>query len=453
MPIGITEEHVALHEAVAGWAERHCPPAVPRALLDAPSESLPAFWGEFGAQGWLGLHVDEAHGGSGYGVPELAVVLEELGARARARTHSCPTVLAAAVVAAGRERRRGRRRCSPAWPRGRRSARSRWASPGALDGEASGRRRAGHRHGAPGARRRTSRRSCRAGADRRRRGLVRAGRGATASVRELPSVDADPARRGGHGRRRARRAGAAAPGARLAGVSAISRRRSAAAELVGVAQWCVTTAAEYAKVRVQFGRPIGQFQGVKHKCADMVGRVELARAAAWDAAPCGRRLRRRPRFTAAVALSLAIDAAFANAKDCIQVLGGIGFTWEHDAHMYMKRAMTMQSLLGPSAAARLRARASSRSRGHARRLAVDLGPEADELRVELRAFLAEIADARRDASSASASPTPGYIVPTWPRAVGSGREGRRAARDRRGVPRRQGEPARHHDRLAGRCRR
>ena len=57
-----------------------------------------------------------------------------------------------------------------------------------------------------------------------------------------------------------------------------------AAEAVGIAQWCVDTAAEYAKVRVQFGRPIGQFQGVKHRCAEMLARVELARAAAWDAA-------------------------------------------------------------------------------------------------------------------------------------------------------------------------
>ena len=63
MPIGITEEHVALQEAVAGWAERHCPPAVPRALLEAGAEDLPPFWVELGAQGWAGLHVDEAHGG------------------------------------------------------------------------------------------------------------------------------------------------------------------------------------------------------------------------------------------------------------------------------------------------------------------------------------------------------------------------------------------------------
>jgi hypothetical protein len=80
--IGITEEHEALRQAVRGWAERHCDPSVPRALLDADAEALPPFWEELAAQGWLGLHVDEALGGEGYGLPELAVVLEELGRHA-----------------------------------------------------------------------------------------------------------------------------------------------------------------------------------------------------------------------------------------------------------------------------------------------------------------------------------------------------------------------------------
>ena len=100
MPIGITEEHVALCGAVAGWAERHCPPAVPRALLDAPSETLPPFWSELAAQGWLGLHVAEAYGGSGYGVPELVVVVEEL-ARVLAPGPLLATVLAAAALERG----------------------------------------------------------------------------------------------------------------------------------------------------------------------------------------------------------------------------------------------------------------------------------------------------------------------------------------------------------------
>ena len=103
MPIGITEEHDALRQAARGWVERHCPPAVPRASLDAETDALPPFWSDLAAQGWLGLHVDEALGGEGYGLPELAVVLEELG-RACAPGPFLPTVLAAAVLqAAGKE--------------------------------------------------------------------------------------------------------------------------------------------------------------------------------------------------------------------------------------------------------------------------------------------------------------------------------------------------------------
>jgi len=120
-----------------------------------------------------------------------------------------------------------------------------------------------------------------------------------------------------------------------------------AAEAVGVAQWCVDTAAEYAKVRVQFGRPIGQFQGVKHRCAEMLARVELARAATWDAAAAADDLTDSGAPLAiAAAAALAFEAAFLNAKDCVQTLGGIGFTWEHDAHIYLRRAMTLHELTG-----------------------------------------------------------------------------------------------------------
>ena len=103
MPIGISEEHEALRQAARGWVERHCAPAVPRSALDAETESLPPFWADLAAQGWLGLHVDEALGGEGYGLPEVAVVLEELG-RACAPGPFLPTVLASAVLhAAGKE--------------------------------------------------------------------------------------------------------------------------------------------------------------------------------------------------------------------------------------------------------------------------------------------------------------------------------------------------------------
>ena len=142
------------------------------------------------------------------------------------------------------------------------------------------------------------------------------------------------------------------------------------------------------KVRVQFGRPIGQFQGVKHRCADMLARTELARAAVWDAARAvarGRTTARASRSPPAAAL--AFDAAFLNGKDCIQTLGGIGFTWEHDAHIYLRRAMTLHQLVGSPDHVARRPPPAPRWHGGRRSLGADLPAEAEAMRAELRAFL------------------------------------------------------------------
>src|SRR5580700_8316601 len=98
MPIGIGEDHEELRRTVRRWLEARCPPEVPRALLDAESETLPPFWDELAAQGWLGIHVPEEYGGQGFGLTELAVVVEEL-ARAAAPGPVLPTMLAAALLA------------------------------------------------------------------------------------------------------------------------------------------------------------------------------------------------------------------------------------------------------------------------------------------------------------------------------------------------------------------
>ena len=120
----------------------------------------------------------------------------------------------------------------------------------------------------------------------------------------------------------------------------------AAAEASGVASWCVRTAADYARTRIQFGRTIGSFQAVKHICAWMHCRAEQAAAVAWDAARAFDEAPLEAPLAAAVAASIAIDAAVQNAKDCIQVLGGIGFTWEHDAHLYLRRAVALRQMCG-----------------------------------------------------------------------------------------------------------
>ena len=122
----------------------------------------------------------------------------------------------------------------------------------------------------------------------------------------------------------------------------------AAAEAAGIARWAQETATAYAKVREQFGRPIGSFQSIKHLCSDMLARSELAAAAAWDAASAATAVvegeasaedRRQLELAAATAGAIALQDAVDNAKDCIQILGGIGFTWEHDAHLSLRRAL------------------------------------------------------------------------------------------------------------------
>src|SRR5919109_4675898 len=100
MPIGILEEHEALRQSARRFIENRCPPSVPRALLDAESETMPEFWEELASMGWLGLHLPEKYGGSGFGLLEQAVVLEELG-RAVAPGPYLATVLASALIDAG----------------------------------------------------------------------------------------------------------------------------------------------------------------------------------------------------------------------------------------------------------------------------------------------------------------------------------------------------------------
>ena len=187
-----------------------------------------------------------------------------------------------------------------------------------------------------------------------------------------------------------------------------------AAECAGIAAWCVETAAEYARVREQFGRPIGQFQAVKHRCADMLLALEQARAVAWDAARPGATLTTSDRSTAAVAGALAPAAVVQCAKDCIQVLGGIGFTWEHDAHLYLKRATAMRALTGGGPHPWRRRTRRARAARRRRTLAVDLPPEAEPIAPRIRAVLERPRDRTTRPSGARLLADAGYLAPHWP---------------------------------------
>ncbi len=122
-----------------------------------------------------------------------------------------------------------------------------------------------------------------------------------------------------------------------------------AAEQVGGAQQCLEMATDYAKTRLQFGRPIGSYQGIKHKCADMLVAVEFAKSAAYNA--CFAAAEDEPDFleSAAMAKAFCSESYFHAAADNIQIHGGMGFTWEHPAHLYFKRAKASELLFGDAA--------------------------------------------------------------------------------------------------------
>ncbi|HEX9033850.1 MAG TPA: acyl-CoA dehydrogenase, partial [Streptosporangiaceae bacterium] len=186
------------------------------------------------------------------------------------------------------------------------------------------------------------------------------------------------------------------------------------AEACGIADWAVHTASEYAKIRHQFGRPIGQFQAVKHRCARMLTGAEQAAAAVWDAARTSPGPERE--LAAAVAAVVALDAAIDAVSDCIQTLGGIGYTWEHDAHLYYRRAMSLRALLGPSARWRERV-AGLAMAGAAKPVQVEL-PEGDaEFRAGVRAELAEVASLTGKERTAAIA-AGGWVLPHLPRPWG-----------------------------------
>jgi alkylation response protein AidB-like acyl-CoA dehydrogenase len=414
--IALTDEHLALRDAVRGWAGRNCPPAVARAGLDADDEVIPPFWGGLAAQGWIGLAVGESAGGEGFGVAEAVVVIEELG-RALAPGPFVPACLAATaldrhggdalrsvVVDLATGRRVGTLGIGPrplvatGEPGGGVVVDGTWEAVLSaaladvlvlpiLPEDSAGAD----------------------GADGPAEAWVVVD---AVDVRVEPAPSLDRTRRVATVRADRLRVPAGrvvlcAPGAHgIRGLAAVLL----AAESVGLAAWCVETAATHAVVREQFGRPIGQFQGVKHRCADMLCGLELARAATWDAARAEDP--DQAALAAAVAGALAPDAAYGAAKDCIQVLGGIGFTWEHDAHLYLKRAAASRLLLGGPGPWRAEVAALALA-GVRWDGGVDLPAGAEVPRAEVRAFLDDL-DTRPQPEWNRRIADSGYLVPHWP---------------------------------------
>ncbi|MER7399980.1 acyl-CoA dehydrogenase family protein, partial [Streptomyces sp. NPDC000151] len=349
MGIGIAREQRELAAAVRGWATRAVPSEDRRKLLDAAPgpAGRAAWWAELAAQGLLGPQLPEECGGGGGELLDLAVVLEETG-RAGLPGPYLPSALAAELLHRGgrpdlvRAVATGERIAAVALEAGAMTA-VEGAEGYVLDGTAPPVLGGGDADLLLLAAE-TATGTVWLAADTGTTGLT---------VRVPPG--ADPTRPAAE----VTASGAPVSADRLVAVDAALVRDLAgtlfAAEACGTAAWALRTAAEYAAVREQFGRPIGQFQAVKHLCAEMLVRLEQARALVWDAARAVDEAPEVRGLVSALATATALEAAFTCTKDCIQILGGIGFTWEHDAHLYLRRATVARQLLGGPSAHRQRA--------------------------------------------------------------------------------------------------
>jgi alkylation response protein AidB-like acyl-CoA dehydrogenase len=408
MAIAISDAHRDLASVAASFLEHNKARAAARALLDAPDESLPPFWTELCELGWLGLHVDEQYGGSGYGLAELAVVLEELG-RALAPGPFLPTVIVSALVQrAGSDEQRAR------------------LLPGLVDGRAPAAlglhgslelRPDGTLHGDGGPV---------LGAGTATLLALRAGDDIVLVERASPGADVpgiaielraglDPTRRTGD----LSADGVSVDGDNVLRGSASTARDVAwllsAAEAAGLAHECVDRASAYAKDRQQFGRPIAMFQAVKHHCANMLVAAEVATASVWDVARSASAAPEHFELASASAAALSLPAAYRNAQLHIQVHGGIGFTWEHDGHVLLRRAAALTALFDPSAAAEAVTRCALA--GVTTDQAFELPAEAEEYRDATRAAAAELAALEGDEQLARMIDT-GYVQPHWPKPWG-----------------------------------
>jgi alkylation response protein AidB-like acyl-CoA dehydrogenase len=398
MTIAISDDHRGLADVARAFLHGQKAREMARSLLDAPTEELPSFWPALASLGWLGLHLSEEYGGSGFGLVELAGVLEELG-RVAAPGPFLPTVMASAIVAdRGSDELRGRLLrglADGSTVAGVGLHGSLVVEDGAVSGDA------GIVVGA-----RTADVLVLAAGDDV---LVVPRDRAGVAVREAPNLDLT---------RRAARVSLVGVALEPGEVLPAARRRAlsfvrclAAAEAAGGAHECVEMASEYAKVREQFGRVIGTYGPVKHHCANMLVAAELATAAVWDAARAAVSDDQQFELASAIAATQALPAYVRNAQLNIQVHGGIGFTWEHDGHLLLRRAGALAALFEPLASAA--DVAELHDAGVVRDTTFELPPEAEEIRSEIRVIAEEIAALPESRRRARLIDT-GLVMPHWP---------------------------------------
>ncbi|HVN38527.1 MAG TPA: acyl-CoA dehydrogenase family protein [Myxococcota bacterium] len=361
-----SDEQQALREQAREFLSHHSGSEQVRRAMESESGSDALVWKRIGAElGWTALGIPEAYGGVGMGAVELSLLMEEMGAHLLCAPFFSSVCLAAPAILAGGSQAQ-KQELLPALAEGRTTATLAYAEPGAAPDPAAlrahFRREPDGSYTLHGVKRYVvdghtaelvvvaARREGTEGASGIELFLV-PGSSPRLERRALPTMDLT--------RRLAelRLDGVRVPASALLGESesyggailaeALDRATVAlAAEQVGGAQRCLDLSVAYAKERVQFGRPIGSFQAIKHKCADMMLLVESARSAAWHAAHSAQAGGHELAVAASLAKAWCGDAFFHCAAEAIQIHGGVGFTWEYDPHLYFKRARSSQSLLG-----------------------------------------------------------------------------------------------------------
>jgi alkylation response protein AidB-like acyl-CoA dehydrogenase len=356
MNFAFSEEQEELRKSVRRFLDTKSPEAEVRRLMETTEGYDPDVWNQMGQQlGLQGLAIPEEYGGSGYSYVELIIVLEEMGRALLAAPYFSTVALAAnAILTSGDDA--AKKELLPGIAAGDTIAtlaitedNGRWD----LDGVTLTASKSGDGYTLDGHKMfvidghianliivvaKTDAGLCLFSVEGTADGLTRTPLSTMDQTRKQARLEfsGTPAKLIGT------EGGAAAGLQKTLDLAAVAL----AAEQVGGAQKCLDMSVEYAKVRVQFGRPIGSFQAIKHKCADMLLEVESAKSAAyyagWAAADDSEELP----VVASLAKAYCSDAYFHAAAENIQIHGGIGFTWEHPAHLYFKRAKSSELLLG-----------------------------------------------------------------------------------------------------------
>jgi alkylation response protein AidB-like acyl-CoA dehydrogenase len=356
MNFAFTDEQEELRKTVRSFLENKSSEEAVREQMETDNGFDPAVWSQMGEQmGLQGLSIPEEFGGSGYGFVELGIVLEEMG-----RALLCAPFFSTAVLAANTLLQSGddaaKQKYLPAIASGETVATLAYVEPSGKWDESGITMQAtksdggytlsgtksfvldGHTAGLIIVAAKTDSGTSLFAVDGDASGLTKTNLSTMDQTRKQAKLDFDntPAELIGE------------EGKGWATLETVLDLAAVAlaAEQVGGAQKVLEMAVDYAKVRVQFGRPIGSFQAIKHKCADMLLEVESAKSAAYYGMWCASEMNDELPSTASLAKAYCSEAYFHAAAENIQIHGGIGFTWEHPAHLYFKRAKSSELLFG-----------------------------------------------------------------------------------------------------------